>query len=140
MLSRDNSTRSFGIKVQNQGTEEPKPERVSKEILQKYLKLIKPLYVKVLKRYNDKVKFSGDGMTVNASPSSSPAVGSVGRRVQLSELVLRRIGVMIRCCNNMTEFKVQFFTAKDRLTRDGSLGVSVDGSMYSTRSSFEDEV
>jgi hypothetical protein len=70
-LSRDNCTRSFGIKVQNQGTEEPKPERVSKEILQKYLKLIKPLYVKVSKRYND-----------------------------------------------MMEFKVQFFTAKDRLTQE----------------------
>jgi len=82
MLSRDNSTRSFGSKIRNQGTEEPKTERVSKEILQKYLKLIKPLYVKVSKRYGDKVKFSGEGMTVMASPSSSPAVGSLRKEKQ----------------------------------------------------------
>lgn len=77
-LSRDNSTRSFGSKVRNQSREEPKPERISKEILQKYLKLIKPLYVKVSKRYGDKVRFSGEGTT--ASPSSSPAIGSVSLR------------------------------------------------------------
>ena len=82
MLSRDNSTRSFGTKIRNQGTEQPKTERVSKEILQKYLKLIKPLYVKVSKRYGDKVKLSGEGMTVAASPSSSPAVGSLRKEKQ----------------------------------------------------------
>lgn len=76
-LSRDNSTRSFGSKVRSQVWEEPKPERVS-EGLQKYLKLIKPLYVKVSKRYSDRVRFSGEGCA--ASPSSSPSVASVSSR------------------------------------------------------------
>ncbi|WJX14455.1 hypothetical protein P8452_04717 [Trifolium repens] len=164
-LSRDNSTRSFGIKVQNQGTEEAKPERVSKEILQKYLKLIKPLYVKVSKRYNDKVKFSGDGMTVNASPSSSPAVGSVGLRKEKQgsfpagmKVVSKHLGKS-RSSGTVAGVGSPANRSDDTLlqqhdgiqsailhckrsfnSRDGSLGVSVDGSMYSTRSSFEDEV
>ncbi|RZB88665.1 putative membrane-associated kinase regulator 5 isoform B [Glycine soja] len=80
-LSRDNSTRSFGSKVRGLSyEEEPKPERFSKEVLRKYLKLIKPLYVKVSKRYSDKVRFSGEGYA--ASPSSSPSVASVSSRTE----------------------------------------------------------
>lgn len=77
-LSRDNSTRSFASKLRNQNNEETKPERFSKEGVQKYLKMIKPLYVKVSKRYSDKVKFSGEGFM--ASPLSSPSVASVSSR------------------------------------------------------------
>ncbi|KAL9317615.1 hypothetical protein ACSQ67_014132 [Phaseolus vulgaris] len=79
-LSRDNSTRSFGSKVRGYSYEEPKPERFSKEVLRKYLKLIKPLYVKVSKRYSDKMRFSGEGFA--ASPSSSPSVASVSSRTE----------------------------------------------------------
>ncbi|WVY97703.1 hypothetical protein V8G54_029854 [Vigna mungo] len=73
-LSRDNSTRSFGSKVRGYSNEEPKPERFSKEALRKYLKLIKPLYVKVSKRYSDNMRFPGEGFAT--SPSSSPSVAS----------------------------------------------------------------
>ncbi|CAJ2629946.1 unnamed protein product [Trifolium pratense] len=164
-LSRVNSTRNFGIKNQNHETEEPKPERVSKEILQKYLKLIKPLYVKVSKRYSDKVKFSGDGMTVNASPSSSPAVGSVGLRKEKQgsfptgmKVVSKHLGKS-RSSGTVAGVGSPANRSDDTLlqqhdgiqsailhckrsfnSRDCSMGVSVDGSMYSTRSSFEDEV
>ncbi|TKY51358.1 membrane-associated kinase regulator 5 [Spatholobus suberectus] len=79
-LSRDNSTRSFGSKVRSCSHEEPKPERFSKEVLRKYLKLIRPLYVKVSKRYSDKMRFDGEGFA--ASPSSSPSVASVSSRTE----------------------------------------------------------
>ncbi|KAF9667444.1 hypothetical protein SADUNF_Sadunf15G0023700 [Salix dunnii] len=46
-------------------------KRFSKEMIQKYLKLIKPLYIKVSKKQDDKMKFSGE-LSVG-SPSSSPA-------------------------------------------------------------------
>ncbi|QHO35555.1 putative membrane-associated kinase regulator [Arachis hypogaea] len=49
-LSRVNSTRSFGAKL---GTEQPKTHRFSKESLQKYLKLIRPFYVRVSRNYGD---------------------------------------------------------------------------------------
>ncbi|KAJ7974117.1 putative Membrane-associated kinase regulator [Quillaja saponaria] len=74
-LTRDNSLRSNGSKPQNQNREDSKSERFSKDVIQKYLKLIKPLYVKVSRRYNDKIKFSEE-LSV-ASPTSSPAMSSV---------------------------------------------------------------
>ncbi|KAG6752780.1 hypothetical protein POTOM_042818 [Populus tomentosa] len=46
-------------------------KRFSKEMIQKYLKLIKPLYIKVSKKHSDKLKFSSE-LSVG-SPSSSPA-------------------------------------------------------------------
>ncbi|KAL1296462.1 hypothetical protein HN51_057143 [Arachis hypogaea] len=49
-LSRVNSTRSSGAKL---GTEQPKTHRFSKESLQKYLKLIRPFYVRVSRNYGD---------------------------------------------------------------------------------------
>ncbi|XP_047177648.1 membrane-associated kinase regulator 5 [Vigna umbellata] len=79
-LSRDNSTRSFGSKVRGYSCEEPKPERFSKEVLRKYLKLIKPLYVKVSKRYSDNMRFPGEGFAT--SPSSSPSVASVSSTME----------------------------------------------------------
>ncbi|XP_028793022.1 probable membrane-associated kinase regulator 5 [Neltuma alba] len=50
-------------------------ERFSKEVLNKYLKLIKPLYVKISGRNGEKVKLSGD--IFSASTTSSPSVASV---------------------------------------------------------------
>lgn len=51
-------------------------ERSSKDVLQKYVKLLKPLYMKVSRKYNDKTKF-GDEVSSNASPMSSPSASSV---------------------------------------------------------------
>lgn len=50
-------------------------ERFSKEVLQKYLRLIKPLYVKISGRNGEKVKLSGD--VSSASAASSPLVPPV---------------------------------------------------------------
>ncbi|KAK4280280.1 hypothetical protein QN277_011922 [Acacia crassicarpa] len=67
-LSRVNSSRSNGNKT--------KPERFSKDVLRKYVKMIKPLYMKVSRNYGDKMKFS-DEVSSTASPMSSPSVSSV---------------------------------------------------------------
>ncbi|OIV91453.1 hypothetical protein TanjilG_02071 [Lupinus angustifolius] len=67
-LSRVNSTGSLKTKA------EPKAERISKDVVHKYLKLIKPLYVKV-----SKMKFPGEAASM-ASPLSSPLGSSVSSK------------------------------------------------------------
>ncbi|XP_015878318.3 membrane-associated kinase regulator 5 isoform X2 [Ziziphus jujuba] len=69
-LNRESSLRRIGSKLlQNQSSDDStRTER--KDILQKYLKLIKPLYAKASKRYGEKMKFQSD-LSV-ASPWSSP--------------------------------------------------------------------
>ncbi|KAK7279890.1 hypothetical protein RJT34_24949 [Clitoria ternatea] len=154
-LSRDNSTRSFGSKVRNMGYEEqPKTERFSKEVLQKYLKLIKPLYVKVSKRYSDKVKFSGEGF--NASPSSSPSVASVcsrkekqrsfpaGMRVGSKHLGKSRssstvIGVGSPANRSDDTLLQQHDGIQSAILHCKRSFNSREGSMYSMRNSFEGE-
>ncbi|CAK8573438.1 unnamed protein product [Lathyrus sativus] len=157
-LSRDNSTRSFASKARNQGTEEAKTERVSKEILLKYLKLIKPLYVKVSKRYSEKVKSPGERMTVMSSPSSSPAVQKQGSFPAGMKVVSKHFGKS-RSSGTVVGGGSPAKRSDDTLlqqhdgiqsailhckksfnSRDCSMGVSEDKSMCSTRSSFEDEV
>ncbi|XP_057427916.1 membrane-associated kinase regulator 5 [Lotus japonicus] len=164
-LSRDNSTRSFGSKVRSfQSSEEQKPERFSKEVLQKYLKLIKPLYVKVSKRYTDKAKFTGEGFAA-ASPSSSPSVSSVssrrekqgsfpvGMRVVSKHLGKRRSAGTVVGVNspaNRSNDSVQqhddgiqsaiLHCKRSFNSRECSIALSADGSMKSARNSFEDEV
>ncbi|OIW12539.1 hypothetical protein TanjilG_04703 [Lupinus angustifolius] len=79
-LTRVNSTTSFKSKVQSLSEEaEHKTEHVSKDVVQKYLKLIKPFYVRVSKRYNDKIKFSEE-VASDSSPFPSPLVGSVSSK------------------------------------------------------------
>ncbi|KAL5540298.1 hypothetical protein UlMin_024428 [Ulmus minor] len=68
------STRKPRIKSQNPISEDSKTERFSKDVLQKYLKLVKPLYVKVSKRCSEKINASGDFSM--PSPSSSPSMMS----------------------------------------------------------------
>ncbi|KAJ7969861.1 putative Membrane-associated kinase regulator [Quillaja saponaria] len=72
---RDNSLRSNGSKPQYQNVEGSKSDRFSKDVIQKYLKLIKPIYVKISKRYSDKIKFS-DELSLG-SPASSPSMAPV---------------------------------------------------------------
>ncbi|XP_027364143.1 probable membrane-associated kinase regulator 5 [Abrus precatorius] len=153
-LSRDNSTRSFGSKVRSNSYEEPKPERFSKEVLQKYLKLIKPLYVKVSKRYSDKVRFPGEGFT--ASPSSSPSVASVSSRKEKQgnfpagmRGVSKHLGKS-RSASTVTGIGSPANRSDDTLLQqhDGIQSAilhckrsfnSREGSMYSLRNSFEGE-
>ncbi|KAM1407389.1 hypothetical protein ACFX2F_001980 [Malus domestica] len=67
-LTRENSSMRSGIGLQNPRLEDPKTERFSKDVFQKYLNLIKPLYSKVSRRSTEKVKPSVD------SPTASPAM------------------------------------------------------------------
>lgn len=79
LLTRAYSSRKNESKLQNhQASEDLKTERFSKDLMQKYLNLIKPLYVKVSKRYSDKIKLS-DELSVG-SPASSPATMAVPRK------------------------------------------------------------
>nr|XP_043613873.1 probable membrane-associated kinase regulator 2 [Erigeron canadensis] len=49
-------------------------KKFSKEAMQRYLRKVKPLYVRVSKRYGEKLKFSGQlAIKQKMSPSSSPA-------------------------------------------------------------------
>ncbi|XP_018847322.1 probable membrane-associated kinase regulator 5 [Juglans regia] len=73
LFTRANSLRKSESKLQDHKiSEDSKTERFSKEIIQKYLNLIKPLYVKVSKRYSEKLQFP-EVLPPSASPSSSPA-------------------------------------------------------------------
>ncbi|KAE9611331.1 hypothetical protein Lal_00011485 [Lupinus albus] len=75
-LTRVNSMTSFKSKAQSHSQEaEPKTEHVSKDVVQKYLKLIKPFYVRVSKRYSEKIKFSEEVASI-----ASPLVGSVSSK------------------------------------------------------------
>ncbi|KAF2312213.1 hypothetical protein GH714_028557 [Hevea brasiliensis] len=67
MFTRENSSRK---QISDDSFSVDSSKRFSKEVIQKYLKLIKP-YIKVSKRQSDKPKFSGELQV--PSPSSSPA-------------------------------------------------------------------
>ncbi|OAY30315.1 probable membrane-associated kinase regulator 2 [Manihot esculenta] len=68
MFTRENSLRK---QISDDSFPNDSSRRFSKEVIQKYLKLIKPLYIKVSKRQSNKPKFSGELSA--PSPSSSPA-------------------------------------------------------------------
>ncbi|KDP22202.1 hypothetical protein JCGZ_26033 [Jatropha curcas] len=68
IFTRDNSLRK---QISDDSLSDDSSKRFSKEAIQKYLKLIKPLYIKVSKKQSEKPKFSGELSA--ASPSSSPA-------------------------------------------------------------------
>ncbi|PRQ17546.1 hypothetical protein RchiOBHm_Chr7g0196191 [Rosa chinensis] len=73
LFTRDNSSR-ISTKTQNQKTqssEEAASEerRFSKEVMQKYLKMVKPLYVRVSKRYGEKTRLSGQLSVSSPQPA-----------------------------------------------------------------------
>ncbi|CAA2964035.1 Hypothetical predicted protein [Olea europaea subsp. europaea] len=87
-LTKDNSLRSKLIKESsNEISTEAKP----KQPVPKYLKLIKPLYVKVSKRQNEKSKFSN-----SVTPLSSPVTATVNlsqsSRVGSFKVVAKHLG------------------------------------------------
>ncbi|GMH26707.1 hypothetical protein Nepgr_028550 [Nepenthes gracilis] len=66
LLTRANGSRSSNTAAkcqlsQKQNAEESAPDekKNSKDVMQKYLKKVKPLYIRVSKRYSDKIRFSG---------------------------------------------------------------------------------
>ncbi|XP_054825126.1 probable membrane-associated kinase regulator 2 [Prosopis cineraria] len=76
LFTRDNSSRGASVnKSLKQNTEESltsatDEKRFSKEVMQKYLRMVKPLYIKVSKRYGGKLRFSGQ---LNVSSRAKPA-------------------------------------------------------------------
>ncbi|XAR70242.1 hypothetical protein NMG60_11027030 [Bertholletia excelsa] len=106
LFTRDSSSRasSANNKSQKQQSSEesaPDEKKFSKEVMQRYLKMVKPLYIRVSKRYGEKLGFSGqlsvggtkdgplppstaaetttkgDSEQMNATAEAQPAVSSV---------------------------------------------------------------
>ncbi|KAG2700570.1 hypothetical protein I3760_06G004800 [Carya illinoinensis] len=92
-FKRANSLRKAESKLQDhQISEGSRTERFSKEVIQKYLNLIKPLYVKVSKRYSEKFKFPE--VLSEPSPSSSPAtMASPKKHLRKSKSASAAIGL-----------------------------------------------
>ncbi|OVA18919.1 hypothetical protein BVC80_8935g18 [Macleaya cordata] len=59
LFTRENSLRS-SVKKQSFDEIDAEEKKFAKDVLQKYLKMIKPLYVRVSKRYGEKMKFSAN--------------------------------------------------------------------------------
>ena len=83
LFTRDNSSRGSGVttnnKPQKQTSDESTPEenRFSKDVLmQKYLKMVKPLYIRVSRRYGEKFKLSGQ-LILGAAGAKSSAPPSI---------------------------------------------------------------
>ncbi|PON97737.1 putative membrane-associated kinase regulator [Trema orientale] len=83
LFTRDNSSRVSNNKSQQKQspdteTAASEEKRFAKEVMQKYLKMVKPLYVRVSKRYGEKLRFSGQlslngSVTKAASPPAATA-------------------------------------------------------------------
>ncbi|KAB2598707.1 membrane-associated kinase regulator 5 [Pyrus ussuriensis x Pyrus communis] len=83
-LTRENSSRRSGIGLQNPRMENQKTERFCKDVLQKYLNLIKPLYSKVSRSSTEKVKPSVDSPTASPRCRYSLCVRPKGQTGELS--------------------------------------------------------
>lgn len=93
-LARDNSLRSQLLKETSDY--ETWSEKSSRGSVPKYLKLIKPLYLMVWKRQNEKTKFM-DSLTPSASPVTAPAnlsprKFSEGSRMGSFKIAAKRLG------------------------------------------------
>ncbi|KAL6986331.1 hypothetical protein U1Q18_019698 [Sarracenia purpurea var. burkii] len=78
LFTRENSSRasSGGNKSQKQQSSDESAsdeKRFSKDVMQKYLKMVKPLYIRVSKRHGEKLGFSGQlsSGAIKAGPSST---------------------------------------------------------------------
>lgn len=74
-FTRDHSWRSSGCKLQKQRSDEAstvESRSFPKDVVRKYIKLIKPLYLKVSKRRSEKMSYSGELMASFMSPIKAP--------------------------------------------------------------------
>lgn len=84
LFTRDNSSRSSGssrsVKFHaDDGSPSSEEKRLTRDVVQKYLNKIKPLYVRVSKRYGEKLRFSGPlGSSGGAKVRSAEADGERG--------------------------------------------------------------
>ncbi|XP_022733178.1 probable membrane-associated kinase regulator 2 [Durio zibethinus] len=85
LFSRDNSK---SRKQQSSEDSVSDEKKFSKDVMQKYLKKVKPLYVRVSRRYGGKLRFSGQlslGSLKPATPPSTAAQKSVSGKVTTAE-------------------------------------------------------
>ncbi|KAH7513857.1 hypothetical protein FEM48_Zijuj11G0026900 [Ziziphus jujuba var. spinosa] len=78
LFTRDNSSRNSSASNKSQKQQNPdesssEEKRFTKEVMQKYLKMVKPLYVRVSKRYGEKLRFSGQ-LSLNSSVAKGSPV------------------------------------------------------------------
>ncbi|PIN07245.1 hypothetical protein CDL12_20190 [Handroanthus impetiginosus] len=59
LFTRDSSSKENNGKGVKHNVEDSDERKLTKEVVQKYLKMVKPFYVRVSKRYVEKLKFSG---------------------------------------------------------------------------------
>lgn len=90
LFTRDNSSRINSAKKQNADDSASDEKRFSKEVMQKYLNKVKPLYVRVSKRYGEKLKFSGQvslgaGTKSGPPPAATTPPKSTAAKSELSE-------------------------------------------------------
>ncbi|KAH0643263.1 hypothetical protein KY290_034862 [Solanum tuberosum] len=70
-IQKRNPAEAFSTNSENSSSDEKK---FSKEVMQKYLKKVKPLYIRVSKRYGEKLRFSGQlSLTGNAALKPGPS-------------------------------------------------------------------
>ncbi|XP_050386388.1 membrane-associated kinase regulator 5 [Argentina anserina] len=124
-LTRENSSRETRSKLQNERSDDSKTERFSKDVIKKYLKLIKPLYLKVSKRYGDKVKVTGD--LPMASPTSSPAVSMYSPRKEKQGNIPAGIRVVCKHLGKSKSATAAMAVAPPVNRRDDSLLLQADG-------------
>lgn len=100
LFTRDKSLRS---QLDNERSEESQSNHQSKRFLfQKYLNLIKPLYVRVSKRYSVKTKLSNQFPA--GSPFSSPATAPVSSPTkQVEEKQGSRVAVFREVCKSLVK-------------------------------------
>ncbi|XWS48868.1 hypothetical protein CRYUN_Cryun13aG0113400 [Craigia yunnanensis] len=91
MFSRDNSKSQKQQSSEDSVSDEKK---FSKDVMQKYLKKVKPLYVRISRRYVEKLRFSGQlslGSSKPATPPSTAAQKSVSGKVTMAEKALMEV-------------------------------------------------
>lgn len=79
LFTRDNSSRgSSSNKAQKQNTDESASDekRFSKDVMQRYLKMVKPLYVRVSRKYGEKLKSGEINVGANAKAEGSAATNA----------------------------------------------------------------
>ncbi|KAL3331427.1 hypothetical protein AABB24_034977 [Solanum stoloniferum] len=70
-IQKRNPAEAFSTNSENSSSDEKK---FSKDVMQKYLKKVKPLYIRVSKRYGEKLKFSGQlSFTGNTALKPGPS-------------------------------------------------------------------
>lgn len=101
LFTRDNSLRTK-LQKEKEQSEDESSKPFPKDPVHKYLNLIRPLYVRVSKRYNEKTRFSDQHSMV--PPFSSPAtVPLPSPRKQVDEKQGSRAAVFREVCKNLVK-------------------------------------